>query len=176
MHSRMRLSEQLRAQVGDYSPQTGALLVRQKKVRKAPATRYVPLTPIGVQAYNCLAAGRKPGQPLCINLDGSPLTEARYWFEPALEEACIKDLTWHCLRHTFASRAVMSGVPIAAVSKYLGHSTINQTMIYAHLQPDNAAQTVAALMKYYSPAQADTNSKTGTKTGTSTLEENFPQI
>ena len=57
MHSGMRLSEQLRAQVGDYSPTTGVLLVRQKKVRNAPATRYVPLTPIGVEAYNLLAAG-----------------------------------------------------------------------------------------------------------------------
>jgi hypothetical protein len=36
-------------------------------------------------------------------------------------------------------------------------------MIYAHLQPDNAARTVAALMGYYPLAS------TGTKTGTSTI-------
>ncbi len=40
MHSGMRLSEQLRAQVGDYTSTTGMLMVRQKKVRgrQRPAT------------------------------------------------------------------------------------------------------------------------------------------
>ncbi len=70
MHSGMHLSEQLRAQVGDCSSTTGMLMVRQKKVRNAPATRYVSLTPIAVEAYNQLAAGKKAGEPLCTNTGG----------------------------------------------------------------------------------------------------------
>ncbi len=39
----------------------------------------------------------------------------------------------HILRHTFASHAVMRGVPLVVVSKWLGHASINMTMKYAHL-------------------------------------------
>jgi len=104
MHSGMRLSEQLDTPVGDYSSTTGMLMVRQKKVRNAPATRYVPLISIAVATYNQLAAGKKAGDPLCTNTEGGVLYEARYWFVSAVEAAGIADLTWHYLRHTAASR------------------------------------------------------------------------
>jgi integrase len=42
---------------------------------------------------------------------------------------------WHLFRHTFASRLVQAGVPLAKVSAWLGHASINTTMIYAHLAP-----------------------------------------
>jgi integrase len=42
---------------------------------------------------------------------------------------------WHLFRHTFASRLVQAGVPIAKVSAWLGHANIATTMIYAHLAP-----------------------------------------
>lgn len=135
-------------------------MIRQKKVRSAPATRYVPLTPIAVQAYNQLAAKKKTGEPLCTNTEGAVLYEARYWFDPAVDEAGVVDLTWHCLRHTAASRWVMSGVPIAVVSRYLGHSSVNQTMVYSHLQPDNAARAVAAMMSYYPEPRTGTEKLT----------------
>ena len=53
-------------------------------------------------------------------------------------------------------------MPIAVVSKCLGHSTINQTMVYSHLQPDNAAQAIVALMKTY-------KTPTGATTGTGAI-------
>ena len=71
MHGRMRLSEQIRAQVGDSSSTTGMLILRQKKVRRAPATLYVPLAPIAVEAYNQLAARKRAGEPLCTNTEGA---------------------------------------------------------------------------------------------------------
>jgi integrase len=39
----------------------------------------------------------------------------------------------HLLRHTFASHAVMRGVPLRVVQAWLGHASIQQTMRYAHL-------------------------------------------
>jgi site-specific recombinase XerD len=36
----------------------------------------------------------------------------RKWFSTALEQAKIKGVTWHNLRHTFASRLVMAGVDL----------------------------------------------------------------
>ena len=46
-------------------------------------------------------------------------------------------LSFHSLRHTFASWLVQRGVSIYQVSKLLGHSSVNVTAIYSHLQPDD---------------------------------------
>lgn len=42
----------------------------------------------------------------------------------------------HVLRHTFASHFMMNGGNILTLQKILGHASINQTMVYAHLAPD----------------------------------------
>src|SRR5690606_21195804 len=39
----------------------------------------------------------------------------------------------HMLRHTFASHAVMRGVPIRVLQSWLGHAAIKMTLVYAHL-------------------------------------------
>lgn len=42
---------------------------------------------------------------------------------------------WHEFRHTFASRLVQNNVPIYKVCKWLGHSSVLVTQIYAHFAP-----------------------------------------
>ncbi|GKV91727.1 tyrosine-type recombinase/integrase [Pectobacterium carotovorum] len=42
----------------------------------------------------------------------------------------------HILRHTFASHFVMNGGNLVALQQILGHASIQQTMVYAHLAPD----------------------------------------
>jgi integrase len=46
-------------------------------------------------------------------------------------------LSFHTLRHTYASWAVMAGVPLYIVGKALGHKTLVMTQRYAHLAPDS---------------------------------------
>jgi integrase len=149
IHSGMRTSESLRAVVGDYSPVTGMLTVHQRKNKRSPAVRYVPLDPIGVKAYDKLAAGKKKGDRLCTDAQGNPPRQFRYWITTAAIAEGIMDFTPHDLRHTAASRWVMAGVPIAAVSGYLGHTTAQMTMRYAHLQPENKDRAIAAMMSFY---------------------------
>ena len=50
-------------------------------------------------------------------------------------DAKIKTGNIHTFRHTFASHLVQSGVSIYKVSKLLGHHSVKQTEIYAHLAP-----------------------------------------
>lgn len=56
-----------------------------------------------------------------------------------------KDFVPHALRHTFASRLVRRRVPLHEVRALLGHSTMAMTMRYAHLAPDNLAESVKVL-------------------------------
>lgn len=56
----------------------------------------------------------------------------RTW-ENIREAADLKDVRLHDLRHSFASDALMSGVPLAVVGEMLGHKELRTTKRYAHL-------------------------------------------
>ena len=51
----------------------------------------------------------------------------------------------HTFRHTFISRLVQAGVPILTVQKLAGHKTIEMTLRYAHLAPDNFTAAIASI-------------------------------
>lgn len=57
----------------------------------------------------------------------------RHWFDDAIRKAEIKDFSWHCLRHTFASRLAMSGADLLTIAELMGHKKIEMTKRYAHL-------------------------------------------
>lgn len=65
--------------------------------------------------------------------------------EHACRAAGIRAVTWHVLRHTFASHLVQHGVSIKAVQELLGHGDITTTMRYAHLAPGIKDEAVATL-------------------------------
>jgi len=68
-------------------------------------------------------------------------------FEAACKRMGLLDFRFHDLRHTFASWMVMAGVPLATVSKLLGHKSLAMTMRYAHLSPQHKAEAVCSLDK-----------------------------
>ena len=53
----------------------------------------------------------------------------------ACARAGLRRVSWHALRHSFASQLVAAGAPMRAVQELLGHSTIQMTMRYSHLSP-----------------------------------------
>ena len=61
----------------------------------------------------------------------------RDMFNRLLKTSHIEHANFHALRHTFATRAIESGVPIKAVSDILGHATVQLTMdLYCHSSMD----------------------------------------
>lgn len=56
-------------------------------------------------------------------------------------------VTFHTLRHTYASWAVMAGVPLYVVGKALGHKTLVMTQRYSHLAPDSQRAAFEAVAK-----------------------------
>ena len=72
-----------------------------------------------------------------------------------LVDAGIKNFTWHCLRHTFASRLVMAGVDLRTVAELMGHKNL-QMMRYARLAPEHKAAAVDKLVKTATDTKTDT--------------------
>ena len=59
------------------------------------------------------------------------------------EDAGIKNISMHTLRHTFATRCIERGVPIKALQTILGHANITTTMdTYVHASEDFIADAM----------------------------------
>jgi integrase len=72
-------------------------------------------------------------------------------------------LSFHTLRHTYASWAVMAGVPLFVVGKALGHKTLVMTQRYAHLAPDSHRVVFEAVAKNHDGGKrTDTTASMGT--------------
>lgn len=63
-----------------------------------------------------------------------PITNVQREFTKAIKDSGVKPVRVHDLRHSHASWLIASGVPVLAVSRRLGHSSVNITLqVYAHL-------------------------------------------
>lgn len=110
--------------------------------------RAVPLAPDVASALARLAQGRRSatdeelvfpgdfGQHLC----GSAL---RRRYKKALDEAGLRRLRFHDLRHTFGTRMI-GKADIMRVKEWMGHANVQTTMRYLHFVPrPEDAQLVA---------------------------------
>lgn len=62
--------------------------------------------------------------------------------------------TTHTLRHSYATHLLEEGVSLLQISRYLGHNTLDTTVIYTHLTAVSEARTQAALSKLYQNLKA----------------------
>jgi integrase len=78
-------------------------------------------------------------RPVADDLVDRPLQQPdesiRTAFENAVDVAKVGELTFHDLRHSFASWFVMRGGSLQALREILGHRDIKLTLRYAHLAP-----------------------------------------
>lgn len=74
-----------------------------------------------------------------------PISSVKTSWNSVLEAAQIDNFRFHDLRHSFASKLVMAGIPLFTVSQLLGHRNLDTTMIYAHLSPDHMADALKVL-------------------------------
>ncbi len=103
------------------------------------------LNAVALSAFEQLFKTSKGEGPVFVTEGGDALKGYKHWFEDAVAEAGLKDFTWYCLRHTFASRLVMAAVDIRTVAELMGHKTIQMTMRYAHLAPEHQQAAVERL-------------------------------
>lgn len=84
-------------------------------------------------------------------------------FVPAVQALKLEGVTWHTLRHTFASRLAMSGQAEGTIAALLRHSTTGLVRRYAHLSPTHlkaAVETVASFGKPV-PVRPETHQANG---------------
>ncbi|HPU56489.1 MAG TPA: tyrosine-type recombinase/integrase [Verrucomicrobiota bacterium] len=62
--------------------------------------------------------------------------------------------TTHSLRHSYATHLLEEGVSLLQISKYLGHDSIETTVIYTHLTAISEARTQTALAALFQQSQA----------------------
>jgi integrase len=126
--------------VADFNPDVGAVAIRKSKSGKP---RHIALTDEGRAFFERLRAGRTGAEPMFGRQWGMshqlrPMAEA-------VERAKIERISFHGLRHTWASHAVMNGVPLLVVAKNLGHR--DSRMVekhYGHLAPSYVADAIRA--------------------------------
>ena len=104
------------------------------------------------------ALPRLPANPYVIAgaVTGHYVTDLQKPWRRIRARAGLPNVRIHDLRHTYASNAVSSGMPIQMVGRLLGHSQIQTTMRYAHLADDpvrRAAEENAARLNALVGAQ-----------------------
>jgi integrase len=114
----------------------------------APKTQKTRVVPINSEARKVLEAWalNRKNEFVFYNHDtGKPFVDLKAGFALACKKAGITGVTWHKLRHTFASRLLNRGVDIVTVQQLLGHSTVIVTMRYTHTNLDTKRAAVEKL-------------------------------
>lgn len=106
---------------------------------KGGSTRRVPICDSSIKAWRGVLEDHARG-PLFAGL-----TYQRMWrlWKLACVESEVRPLTLHHARHTCASLWVMSGIDLVTVKNWLGHSSIQQTMLYAKISPSHGHEAMA---------------------------------
>lgn len=150
-----RYGELARLRVEDFNPDAGTVHVKRSKSGKA---RHVILTDEGIAFFSAVTAGRKGrdvmlkntarmGRGLVADDDGAwRASEQVREMATACAAAKIEPpISFHGLRHTWASLAVMAGVPLLVVARNLGHADTRMVeRHYGHLSQSYVVDAIKA--------------------------------
>jgi integrase len=138
-----RYGELIGLAVADFNNDSGTIAIRQSKAGKP---RHVVLTDEGVAFFKQLCAGRAGNEPIFRKASGAAWSKSHQKrpMVAACAVATIKPpIGFHGLRHTWASLAVMAGVPLLVVAKNLGHTDTRMVeKHYGHMAPSYIADAI----------------------------------
>lgn len=178
-HTGFRWSEQMRLRERDCDFLTDILTISRSKDGEV---RHVPMNSRVREILLDLVTRRLPqgNEYVFARMQGrAPALKANRWFYRAVAKArhtlseqghhaeaeMLEGFTWHCLRHTFASRLAMAGVDILTIKDLGGWKTLSMVARYAHLSPGRLRQGVERLVTAH-VVEGENARATGTATST----------
>ena len=143
----LRMQEGLNLQIGDIDAERGMVHVHRGKGAK---DRYVPLPTSTLEMLRQYWATHRHSRLLfpadgraCRIIAKQGKSTAQAAMSPTAVQHAIKLITTqidfgkkvslHTLRHSYATHLLEAGISLKAIQKYMGHSSLQTTMIYLHL-------------------------------------------
>ena len=140
-----RYGELARLTVADFNSDAGTVAIR---VTKSGNSRHVVLTDEGAAFFKQMCAGRAGSDMMLCSRNGATWGkshQARPMVDACGRAKISPPINFHALRHTWASLAVMNGVPLLVVAKNLGHSDTRMVeKHYGHMSPSHVADVIRA--------------------------------
>ncbi|MBV7379684.1 tyrosine-type recombinase/integrase [Maritimibacter dapengensis] len=133
LYTGCRANELIQMRVGDFEDRTRSVYVSSPKGRRS---RHIFLPSEGVEFFRALTRDRGASDRLFRKANGRVWGgEYKSYFQAARSKAGLPSrLTFHGLRHTYASQLVNAGASLLVVAEQLGHAntqTVSNT--YGHL-------------------------------------------
>lgn len=167
-HCGLRVGEALRIELKDIDAALGRIHLRHTKGGK---DRYVPVSPGMIQELRAfwkmhrnpcwifpgMERGwkfQKEGAAAIAGRCNHPMSEESIQnaLRLALRKSQItKHVVVHTLRHSYATHLLEEGVSIRLISQYLGHTSLDTTLIYTHLTAVSEEKTREALERLHAP-------------------------
>jgi len=138
-----RYGELCALKAGDFDRENQTLGIRHSKSGRP---RHVYLTGEGTEFFEDLTLGRPREALMFVHADGSAWGSSHQ--HRPMREACLHaeidpPVSFHILRHSYASLLTKAGVPLQVVASALGHADARMTeKHYAHLAPSHVAQLI----------------------------------
>jgi site-specific recombinase XerD len=129
----LRVSEVIGLKVQDLDFEELTVHIKQAKGQK---DRISVMPTSLIDGLKNLIAGKNKNGLVFASERGGILTTrtAQKVFENALRDSGIKkDVTFHSLRHSFATHLLENGTDVRFVQELLGHQNIRTTQIYTHV-------------------------------------------
>jgi integrase len=141
LYGGLRLGEVLGLRWSNVDLKNGIIFVQDSKNRES---RPIFITEPIKQILAELTPGL-PDEHLFQSKARNPVQQLSKFFALTIKKLKLNEgisdprerISFHTLRHTFASWSVMSGTPVYVVGKALGHRTLMMTVRYSHLAPDS---------------------------------------
>jgi integrase len=118
-----------------------------RKVLDTPKGNRERHIPLDIDVCEMLHKRKQTTGYVFTDANGKPFNSPR--LNSRLAKVCkkagLRIITWHTLRHTFATRLATLGIPLHTVQALLGHSSIATTMRYAHVAPSTLRSAIDML-------------------------------
>jgi len=133
--------------VDDYMHEQKRVLIRKSKGGR---TRTVSLSNEAIEFFEVTTQGRTLDEHMFPRDNGTPWeinAQSKAFFKVCGVADIPQPVRFHTLRHTYATEAILAGVPLSIVAQQLGHCDTRMVeKFYSHITPSYVDEVVQKLM------------------------------